>query len=130
MLNYDILLKKKGDTMPKIKIKYTVSSKSSDLDETYYDSKEVDAILENDKIKYKENNTTVIFNYLDKTLRRQNDHIDMIHDCNKLESNSHVKSIGRNINNDIELDTYNVDNHNIMIKYETNDVEIEYKVEV
>ena len=116
--------------MPKIKIKYSVSSKSSDLDETYYDSKEVDAILENDKIKYKENNTTVIFNYIDKTLRRQNDHIDMIHDFNKLESDIHVKSIGRNINTNIELDSYNVEDHNIMIKYKTNDVEIEYKVEV
>jgi len=51
MINYDILLTKKGDTMPKIKIKYEVTSKSSDLNETYHDSKEVDAILENDKIK-------------------------------------------------------------------------------
>ena len=130
MINYDILLKKKGDTMPKINIKYSVNSKTINDEENYFESKEVDAILEDEILKYNENNTFVVFNYIDKTLRRSNDQLDMIHDFDKLLSNVHIISLGRDIKGDIELDTYNVDNYNIMIKYKVNDVEIEYKVEV
>ena len=130
MINYDILLKKKGDTMPKIIIKYSVNSKTINDEENYSEIKEVEAILEDEILKYNENNTSVIFNYIDKTLRRSNDQLDMIHDFDKLLSNVHIISLGRDIKGDIELDTYNVDNYNIMIKYKVNDVEIEYKVEV
>ena len=130
MINYDIILEKKGDTMPKIKIKYEVCSKSLDSDENYFENKEVAAILDNDNLKYKENNTKVIFNYKNKTLRRQNDQLEMIHDFDRLLSNVHILSIGRDIDTKIELNTYKVNNNNIEIKYKVNDIEIEYKVEV
>ena len=116
--------------MSKIKIKYTVNSKTLSNDESFFDCQKVDAIIENEKIKYKENDTTVIYNYDDKTLRRSNDQLDMIHDFNKLLSNVHIISLGRDIKEKIELDDYQRDNYNIVIKYKVNDIEIEYKVEV
>ena len=128
MLFYDILLKKKGDTMPKIK--YTVNSNTIYDDESYSDSKLVDAILEDNKLKYKENDTTVIFDYLEKTLRRFNDQLDMIHDFNNKQSTVHILSLGRDIKENINIDTYQVDNNNIYIKYKLNDIQIEYKIEV
>ncbi len=128
MINYDILFKKKGDTMPKIK--YTVKSKTISNDENYFDNKTVDSILDNNKIEYKENQTTVIFDYKKKTLRRFNDQIDMIHDFKDLKSNVHILELGRYIKDNIELVKYNIDKYNILIKYKVNDVEIEYKVEV
>lgn len=130
MINYDILLKKKGDTMPKIKIKYTVISKTLNEDENYSESKIVDAILENNKVKYMENNTTVIFNYIDKTLRRSNDQLDMIHDFNNKTSNVHILSLGRYIRENIELIDYQSNDNNISINYKVNDIKINYKVEV
>lgn len=128
MINYDILFKKKGDTMPKIK--YNVKSKTISNDENYFDNKTVDSILDNNKIEYKENQTTVIFDYKKKTLRRFNDQIDMIHDFKDLKSNVHILELGRYIKDNIELVKYNIDKYNILIKYKVNDVEIEYKVEV
>lgn len=128
MINYDILFKKKGDTMPKIK--YTVKSKTISNDENYFDNKTVDSILDNNKIEYKENQTTVFFDYKKKTLRRFNDQIDMIHDFKDLKSNVHILELGRYIKDNIELVKYNIDKYNILIKYKVNDVEIEYKVEV
>jgi len=123
--------KKKGDTMPKIKIKYTVNSNTIYDDESYSDSKITDAILENNKLKYKENDTTVIFDYLDKTLRRFNDQLDMVHDFNNKQSNVHILSLGRDIKETINIDSYQVNNNNnIYIKYKLNDIQIEYKIEV
>ena len=102
--------------MPKIDIEVTI--KNSEITDSY----KVKAIINDSVIKYKEpDDTTVLFDYKENILTRENDQMKMIYNFNsKEDSIILVKDYNRHINLVIET---------IKLKKKDNNLEIEFKID-
>lgn len=104
-----------GGFLSKIKIK--VQIKNSTTNNKY----EVDAILQDEIVKYKEeDNTKVIFNYKENKLIRENSELKMIYDFNNNTGVITVKELERDLKVDINTKK---------IKKKENDIEIVFEIE-
>lgn len=109
--------------MSKIKIK--VQIKNSNTNNEY----ETDAILQDEIIKYKEeDNTKVVFNYKENKLTRENNELKMIYSFNDNKGVITVKELEREIK--VEIDTKKIErkDNNIKIIFEIED-EFIYRIE-
>lgn len=97
-------------------------------------SKEIDAIISDNNLKYKEaDKTTVIFSYLEKTLTRENNELRMTYtfDIEKETIGKiYIKELNKNIEIKIKTTKLKIDNKNIEISFIVEDNKFNYKVEV
>jgi len=119
---------KAGGFMSKIKINITIKNPEANI------SKEVDAILQDEILKYKEEkDTSVKFSYKDKRLVRENNDLRM--DYSFLEGQTTkdtilVKELNKNINVDIKTKNIKINENDIEIIFDVEENEFIYKVEV
>ena len=104
--------------MPKIKIRVLIKNSETES------SLDTMAILEEDKIKYKEDkNTTVIWNYKDNTLLRETDQLRITY---KFQEQKKTEGI-------IEIKEYNqnikVEIHTKKLERKKNNIKLEFKIE-
>jgi hypothetical protein len=102
------------------KIRALVSIDSPEGNQAY----EVDAILQDSNLKYKENKETkVMFSYLNNNLVRENDELRMEYlflENKTTKGNIFIKELNKKINVDIKTKS---------IKRKSNDIEIVFNVE-
>ena len=114
--------------MSKIKINITIKNPEANI------SKEVDAILQDEILKYKEEkDTSVKFSYKDNILVRENNDLRM--DYSFLEGKTTkgtilVKELNKNINVDIKTKNIKINENDIEIIFDVEENEFIYKVEV
>ena len=113
--------------MSKIRVK--VSIKNDKIKDTY----ELNAILDNNRIKYKEDNgTTTIIDLDNKELIRENNELRMnyIFKINELtEGYILIKEYNKKIIVNIKTNKLEIDNNNIYIEYEIENNIFIYKLE-
>ena len=116
-----------GDSMPKKRFLITIKNEEEDT------SYEVDAIHQDNKIKYKEeNNTLVLYDYDKNILTRENEELRMDYHFINHEKTSgiiQVKELGKKIIIPVYTRELNKDNNNVEIKYEIETKEFLYRIE-
>ena len=114
--------------MSKIRIKIDIENSEGKL------SSEVDAILHDNKLKYKEeDNTIVVFSYEDNTLIRENNELRMeykFNNSNKTQGNVYVKELNKKINLDIKTTKLKINDNNIDVSFIIEENKFNYRVEV
>ena len=109
--------------MSKIKIRVTINN----------DSKELMAIVENNKLKYKEDKTTtIIWNEKENTLYRETDELIIRCPFNKKKKTDGIIEVKENkIEIKVPIKTKKLErkNHNIELEYEVDGNNIKYCVE-
>ena len=113
--------------MPKINIQITVNNEEEN--HTY----ETTAILQDEVLKYIENNnTTVLYNYKNNSLVRKNEELrmDYLFDVNrKTEGTIEIKEIGKSIVLPIKTKKLERKNNNIEVEFEIDQKNFLYKIE-
>ncbi len=113
--------------MPKIKIIVTI--KNEEEDTSYH----VNAILQDNILKYQENNhTMVIYNYENNSLVRENKELrmDYLFDVKrKTEGTIQVKELGQSIKLKIKTNKLERKNNDIEVSFKIEDKEFLYKIE-
>ncbi len=113
--------------MPKINIKVSIS------DDTNNDSYEIKSIIQDEIIKYKEKDNTLVKYDLNKNiLTRENDNLRMeyVFDKeNETEGNIFIKELNNNIKILINTNKLNRINNNIDIEYKIEDNIFNYRIE-
>lgn len=114
--------------MSKVRIKVEIkNSEENNL-------REVDAIISDSKLKYKEEeNTTVVFSYLDKTLVRENNELrmDYTFDLNKETiGRIYIKELNKKLEIKIKTTKLKIENNDIEVSFIVEDNKFNYKVEV
>jgi hypothetical protein len=95
--------------------------------------KKVDAILQDNVLKYKEDDaTTTVFSYEKKTLVRDNNELRMEYDFNEEKTHGEIKikDLNKKIIVEIETTKMKIDNYNIEIDFKIEENKFTYKVEV
>lgn len=114
--------------MSKIRVKITIQNEEVDT------SYETTAILEENKIKYVEKNQTlVIYNYEENTLIRENDKLRMqysFQEGKKTEGQIEIKEYQKTINLPIITKKIEKKDQEIEIKYQVENQDFLYKIEV
>ena len=109
--------------MPKIKIKAEIINNSDKQ------TIETDAILQNDILKYLENdNTKVVLNLEDKTLIRENDKIKMYYSFSNNKGLIEIKEFNKIVDLDIKVKEVKRNGNNIRVNYEIEKDEFTYQV--
>lgn len=109
--------------MSKIKIKAEIINNG---DTTSY---ETNAIIQDDILKYTEdNNTKVIYNLEDHTLLRENDQIKMFYSFKTNKGLIEIKEIGHIVDLDIKVHEITRSKNNIKVHYEIDKDEFIYQV--
>ena len=109
--------------MSKIKIKAKIINNG---DTTSY---ETNAIIQDDILKYTEdNNTKVIYNLEDHTLLRENDQIKMFYSFKTNKGLIEIKEIGHIVDLDIKVHEITRSKNNIKVHYEIDKDEFIYQV--
>ena len=109
--------------MSKIKIKSEIINND---DTTSY---ETTAIIQDDILKYTEdNNTKVIYNLEDHTLLRENDQIKMFYSFKTEKGLLEVKELGKCIDLDLKVHEITRNKNNIKVHYEIDKDEFIYQV--
>ena len=113
--------------MPKIKVLITIKNEEEDT------SYEVNAILENHKLKYKEaNNTLVLYDYEKNILIRENEELSMEYhfiDKEKTSGIVEVKELGKKIIIPLYTKELIKGHHNVEITFEIEEKEFLYRIE-
>ena len=113
--------------MPIIKVKVRIQNEEENKKE------EVSAIIEDDKIKYKEkDNTTVIYDYKSQVLKRKNDKINMLYlfeKDKKTEGFIEIKGMNNKIKIEIKTIIIKRKNYDIEIQYEIENQKFQYQIE-
>ncbi len=114
--------------MSKVNIRITIINDEENRQE------EVRGILQDNTLKYKENDgTTVIYDYLKNSLSRENDELKMTYyfENNKKKTGTiFIKDIEKKIEIDIETKKIIKNKNNIEIKYKIEDNIFKYRIEV
>ena len=113
--------------MPKIKIIVTIKNEEEDT------SYNVNAILQDNILKYQENNhTMVIYNYENNSLVRENEELrmDYLFDVErKTEGTIQVKELGQSIKLKIKTNKLERKNNNIEVNFNIEGKNFLYKIE-
>lgn len=114
--------------MSKIRVKVTIKNPEANI------SNEINAILQDDILKYKENeDTTVVFSYKEKRLIRENNELRMDYifkEKNESIGEILVKELNKKIKIDIKAKKIMIKEENIEIIFDVEENEFIYKVEV
>lgn len=114
--------------MSKVRIKVDINNSEEN------NSKEIDAIISNNKLKYKEDDkTTVVYSYLENILIRENNELRMNYffDLKKESTgNIYIKELNKKLEVKIKTTKLKIDNNNIEISFIVEDNKFNYKVEV
>ena len=111
--------------MSKIDIEVTV--KNSEVTDSY----KVKAIVQNNVIKYKEpDDTTVIFDYEENRLVRENDQMKMMYYFNEKENSIIlIKDYNRHIDVDLKTKKIKKKDNNLEIEFEIDKEKFLYRIE-
>lgn len=110
--------------MPKLNIKVTV------INDEEKQSFITNAIIQDEVLKYKErDNTTVIYDYKNNSLFRENNELRMEYSFNNGEGNIFIKELNKKLNLDIKTNKLERKNNNIEIGYIMEDSSFLYKIE-
>ena len=114
--------------MPKMKILVTIVNEEENI------SYETTSILQDNVLKYKENNNTMVFyDYEKNSLVRENAELRMDYSFDvsrKTEGSIEIKELGRKMSIPIETKKLERKNNDIEIKYQVEGMEFLYKIEV
>lgn len=110
--------------MPKITIKTKI------INQDYSEENTHQAILNNNKIKYKENNTKVIYDYQNKILTRENNNYKMIFNFSSTKLNIYLKEEKKYLELTLKVKSYNLNNNNLEIEYILDNNKYLYSIEV
>lgn len=110
--------------MPKVNIKTTIINKELEDTNTYK------AIINDNKIKYQENDVTVVFDYNNKKLIRENNDykIEFFFEDKLLKIL--IKELDNYLEKDIKVEKIHIKNNNIKIEYKIDEDKYLYSLEV
>ena len=113
--------------MPKLKILVTIKNEEENT------SYEVDAIIQDNILKYKENNNTmVLYNYDRNILTRENEELrmDYVFDIKrKTKGTIQVKEINQKVDIDLKTNKLERKNNDIEVHFSIDDKDFLYRIE-
>lgn len=110
--------------MPKLNIKITV------INDEEKQSFITNAIIQDEVLKYKErDNTTVIYDYKNNSLFRENNELRMEYSFNSGKGNILIKELNKELNVDIKIKKLERKNNDIEIEYIMENTNFLYKIE-
>lgn len=110
--------------MPKLNIKVTV------INDEDRQSFITNAIIQDEVLKYKErDNTTVIYDYKNNSLFRENNELRMEYSFNNEKGNIFIKELNKELNIDIKTKKIERKNNDIEIEYVMEKTNFLYKIE-
>ena len=116
-----------GDKMPKINLKITIIN---GIDNREY---VVPAILQDDKVSYKEPDETIThFNYKDRTLSRENKEFQMNYSFDLQKETTgeiFIKELGKAMKLEIKTQKYQQTKHRVEIQFLVEEKEFIYRIE-